>query len=180
MACSWSVSPLATARPPPAAIRAYARAMSVLPTIELSSSRNSVLLKSGVSPLRCCSCVSCRKDASVCASTPALRISPTARCVGPSPTTRGRSLSGSMFTADITARNCVVLPTPAYPCTTVKRSDVSSIIRVAARCPDVSVSMSSPGTLSISGVTASLPSRIWRRMLFSASYDARETSRPVP
>lgn len=66
-----------------------------------------------ISPLRCSSCVSCRKDASVCASTPALRISPTARCVGPSPTTRGRSLSGSMFTADITARNCVVLPTPA-------------------------------------------------------------------
>ena len=32
---------------------------------------------------------------------------------GTQPTTQGRSLSGSMFTADITARNCVVLPTPA-------------------------------------------------------------------
>ncbi len=79
--------------------------------------------------------------------TPALRISPAARCRA-NPTTRGRSLAGGMFTADITARNCVVPPPTPAP-TLYHRETIrtfSSIIRVAARCPDVNVFLSSSAT----------------------------------
>ncbi len=82
---------------------------SVFPTIELSSSRNSVLLKSAF--LRCAAAAAChaeRTPVSVIHAGAAHLPDRTVR--GAQPNERGRSLSGSMFTADITARNCGSYP----------------------------------------------------------------------
>ncbi len=78
------------------------------------------------------------------------RISPTARCVGPSPTTRGRSPPAA----------CSQLTSPpgtvwSYP-RGIALNHRETVGRFqyhtgGGRCPDVNISMSSPGTLSISG-----------------------------
>ncbi|CNI80496.1 Uncharacterised protein [Yersinia pekkanenii] len=108
----WA-SPLSTTRPPAALIRFRVSAISRLPTIELSSTKNSVREKSNVSPLCVRRSVSIKNDAMVWAFTPTDAISPTARCVGARPITSGCCASGNVLMAARTALNWVVFPTPA-------------------------------------------------------------------
>ncbi len=123
-----------------------------------------MLLKSGVCPLRCSSCVSWRNDAVVRASTPALCISPTARCVGARPMTRGRVSSGSRLMALMTARNWVVSP----PRHTLNHREPVRALQNHPSPP--AVRRSGPSSdwpaRGPSGATAPLPSSTWVRMLF--------------
>ncbi len=179
MACSWSVSPLATARPPPAAIRAYARAISVLPTIELSSSRNSVLLKSGVS--RCAAAAACHAE-----RTP-VSAHPRRRCASPRP--HGAWAPAPQHGDAHSPAACSRLTSPpgtvwSYPHrhTLYHRETVGRFQYHTGG-----------GTLSrrqclheFAGYSLHqrrdrlLTFENMAKNTFSASYDARETSRPVP
>ncbi len=115
MGGSWSVSPLDTARPPPAAMR------SGLCHIGQPHHRALVEQEQGVAEIGCLPIALqqlrvVEERRSPCAHPRRHSLhSPTARCVGARPMTRGRVSSGSRLMALMTARNWVVFPTPAYP-----------------------------------------------------------------